>query len=157
MVTSVRIAVLAGLAAVAFSQPAAAHSVKPGLWEMTINSKMAGGGLPAGMMPNTMKMKVCIQPEESKADLKDMLKAMQPGEAGDCTISDLKESGGSYSFTTQCKSGMSGKMSGRIAPTEMQQSGDMELAAGGRNMKVNFNNTGKWLADTCPPGTPGAK
>src|SRR5690606_2852558 len=69
MVTSVRIAVLAGLAAVAFSQPAAAHSVKPGLWEMTINSKMAGGGLPAGMMPNTMKMKVCIQPEESKADL----------------------------------------------------------------------------------------
>ena len=154
---SMRVAVLAGVAAAVISSPLAAQSVKPGLWEMTIVSKMVGGGLPANAGANTMKMKLCIKPEDTKAGWQDMVKNMQPDDDGECTMSDLKESGGTYSYTTKCKSGMSGKMSGTISPTLMQQSGDMVFADASMNMKMTFNNTGKWLAPTCPPGTLGAK
>lgn len=151
------IAALAGLAAATFASPLAAQSVKPGLWEMTINSKMVGEGIPGNAAANAMKMKICIKPEESQAGWQDMVKNMQPGDGDDCTISDLKQSAGAYSFTTKCKSGMSGTMTGKISPTLMQQSGDMVFADESMNMKMQFNNTSRWLAASCPPGTLGAK
>ena len=153
-----KITVLAGLAAASVALAAqAAPAVKPGLWEMTFNSKMTGANLPPGAGSNSMTMKICIKPENAKADWQDMIKHMQGEGQNDCTISDMQESGGNYSFTTSCKSGMSGNMKGSYSPTTMTQSGDMTFADKNMPMKMTFNQSGRWLAEVCPPGTPGAK
>ncbi|HEY4545562.1 MAG TPA: DUF3617 domain-containing protein [Pedomonas sp.] len=162
LVVAKRAGVAAGLgvaviSAIAFSGPVAAQSVKPGLWEMTMATRMVGEGIPDGAGSRTMKMNLCIKPEDAKASWQDMAKTMQPGEDGDCTVSDFKASGQTYSFTTRCKSGMSGRMTGKITPEAMHQTGDMVFAEGGSTMKMNINNTSKWMGATCPPGTPGAK
>lgn len=151
-------AVLAGVALLAASGTAAASTfaVKPGLWEMRVKSKMSGEGLPPGLGGTTTTFKVCITPEDAKASWKDMVRHMQGNTEDECTYSDLKESGGAYSFTTKCKSGMSGTMKGVIKSTTMEQSGDMVFREGGQSMVMNFTSSGRWVADTCPPGTMGA-
>ncbi|MCH8685321.1 DUF3617 domain-containing protein [Pedomonas mirosovicensis] len=150
-------AVVAGLVALGLAGGAAAGpSVKPGLWEMTIKSKMSGGNLPPGMGENTMTIKFCVTPENATAAWEDMAKTMDMGEDGECAISDMKEANGTYSFSTKCTSGMSGTMTGKITPTSMEQSGDMAFADKTMNMKMSFTNLGKWVGPTCPAGTPGA-
>lgn len=158
MAKALWITIMAGLAAASVGTPAqAAPAVKPGLWEMTFNSKMTGAELPPGAGSNSMTMKICIRPEHAKSNWQDMIKHMQGEGQNDCTISDMKESGGNYSFVTKCKSGMSGNMKGSIAPTTMKQSGDMTFADESTPMRMTFDQSGRWLADTCPPGTPGSE
>lgn len=157
-----RLGVAAGLAVavfsiVAFSGPLAAQSVKPGLWEMTVATTMAGQGIPAGAGARTMKMNVCIKPEDAKGSWEDMAKTMQPGDNGECSVSDFKVSGQTYAFNTSCKSGMAGRITGKIGPEVMEQSGVMTLAEGGSTMKMNIQNKSRWMGSTCPPGTLGAK
>lgn len=147
----------AGLALL-LASPAAAQSVKPGLWEMTMVSKMTGEGIPAGMGENTMKMNVCITPEDAKASWQELATSMQKETKGECVVSDFKQmGGGAYSFSTKCKSGMSGRVTGKITSELMQQSGDMVLAGGSKPMRMVMNNTGRWKGSTCPPGTTGAR
>lgn len=146
--------VVAVFSVVAFSGPLAAQSVKPGLWEMTIASRMTGEGIPQGMGARTMKMNLCIKPEDAEGSWEKLLKTMQDE---DCTISNLKVTGQSYSYDTACKSGMKGQMAGKITPEAMEQTGDMVIAEGGSAMKMNFNNKSRWLANVCPPGTLGSR
>lgn len=151
-----RMGLAAGIALL-LAGPAAAQSVKPGLWEMTVVSKMAGEGLPPGMGEHTMKMNICITPEDARASWQELAASMQKETNGDCAATDFKQlGGGAYSFVTKCKSGMTGRVTGKITPESMQQSGDMVLAGGGKPMKMVVNNTSRWKAATCPPGTMGA-
>lgn len=157
MSSSVVAAVVAGLVVVAASgSAAAAPSIKPGLWEMKVKTKMAAADLPPGLGENTTTVKFCVTPEQAKASWQDMVKQMQGAQQNECAISDLKESGGTYSFTTKCQSGMSGTMKGTITPTSMEQSGDMKFEGEGMDMKMTYANSGRWLADACPAGTLGA-
>ncbi|MGK2286038.1 DUF3617 domain-containing protein [Pedomonas sp. V897] len=154
-------AIAAGLAVVAIGSKAAApaFTVKPGLWEMRVTSKMAGAGLPAGLGANTMNFKVCITPDDAKASWEDMVKHLNAMK-DECTVSDLQESGGTYSFRTKCKSGMAGTMKGTIKYTTMEQSGEMSTGAGGQAMAFTYNNAARWVADVCPAdslGAPGSR
>ncbi len=144
------------LALAVLATPLAAQTPKPGLWEMTIASKVSGDTVPQGHGGRTMKMLVCIHPEDVKGGLEQLAQNMQAGDE-DCAVSDFKMSGQTYSFNTKCRSGMTGKMSGRVSDEAMEQTGDMEFAEGGSVMQMNMKNTSKWIGATCPPGMLGGR
>lgn len=133
----------------------AAPQFKPGLWEQRVSMTMSGAGIPAGAGGGRdATVQICMQP--TKDSWQSMLRRMQEDSKGDCSMKDIKEAGGSFSFTMACKSGLTGQVKGTFTPTSIQQTGVMSMGGQGGAMQMNYTSAARWKADSCPEGAPGA-
>jgi len=173
--TKLHVAIAALVAAAAL--PAAAQTLKPGLWEVT--NKMQGG---SGQMQNAMaemqKQLASMPPEQRKMIEEQMAKSgVKMGSAGPgggmsvqvCMTKEMVEKSempaqqGDCKTTSQSRSGNTMKMA--FACTNPPSSGDGQITfnssesytsrmnvstqVDGKPEKVSMEGTGKWLAADC--------
>lgn len=154
--------------------PAAAQSVKPGLWE--ISTRMTHGdqemqaamqqmqqqmaSMPAAqrkqmeaMLANQgmaldgkggMRVKSCITPEAAQ-------KLEVPTQEGDCTTTPGTRSGNTMRFSYQCTDPVA-KGQGSVtfvSPTAYQLHSDSSVTEDGKTQKVSMQAEGRWLSADC--------
>jgi hypothetical protein len=120
--------------------PAAAAEATGEFWEMTTKMEMAG--MPAGMagMMGGPPQKVCmLKGQEGKP--------VKSKDRDDCTMSDVKQSGNTVTFTMKCtgKNPMTG--SGEITSTPGSFSQRIKMKADGEDMTIV--STGKRIGGAC--------
>ncbi len=111
-------ALLAGALGMLFIMPAtdAAPNVKPGLWEVTVNTQMPG--MPVTIPP--MKHRYCVR----KEDL--VPKTQQRGK--ECKVLDKKVTGNTVTWRVECKgTGMNSDGSGSISYAGDTYHGQMKM------------------------------
>lgn len=121
----------------------AAPNMKPGLWELTMSTEMAG--MPAAAQrPFTMQR--CYRPGEMKDP-----RATIPQKNPNCQFSDWKESGHTVSWKISCtgKMPLSGSGSVTYSGTSYSGSARLHMSHDGQPMELMHKYTGKRLGD-CP-------
>lgn len=131
-----KIAVL--LAVCSFATAAFAITAKPGKWEMTMQTEMAGMAMK--MPPHTVTY--CLTKED--AENPEKLAPEQQRKNGDCKRTDFKIDGNNVSWKVECKSGTKGE--GQLTYTSDSYSGKMHMTMpnGG---EVNAKYSGKYLGE----------
>ena len=114
----------------------AASPVKPGKWEMTMQTEITG--MPMKMPPFTFE--TCVTAE----DLKDPQKAVPSDPKSKCKVSDYKIDGNTVSWTVDCPE-QQAKGSGQITFTEDSYSGLMTIKIRDQEMKQKYS--GKWIGE----------
>jgi hypothetical protein len=122
------IAVATALAALSVNLSSAAHAqqtMRPGLWEFTINMTMPGGKK-AGTQ--TRKHQQCITPEQVKD--KSAFNSQMDPKMG-CSMSDFKQDGSKFSYKLACTGQlkMTGTASGAATPDAMTMNTEMDMSA----------------------------
>jgi len=122
----------------------AATTMKPGLWEITVQTEMPG--MPVKQPPVTMRQ--CYKPEDVK-DPQRMIPRQQ--DAGfKCDTRDYKMSGDTATWNLQCSGqgmSMNGKGSMTMKGESYSGSSVMEMKTAGQNMKMSQNMRGKWVGE----------
>ena len=121
--------------------PAAAQTLKPGMWEAT--SQMTSMSMPN--MPVDMKQalagkahsfRYCVRAE----DVAKAPERLFQGSDGRCRYTQFKMTGGSLNAVMQCQGGMTGRMKGTFTPTSYAATNDMAMSGG---MKMTSRVTGR--------------
>ena len=173
--TKLRLALAAVIAAAAL--PAAAQSLKPGLWEIT-NKMQSGSGQMEAAMSEMQKQMASMSPEQRKMMEQQMAKSGvkmgAAGPAGGMTVkvcmtkemaerNDVPAQQGDCKNTNQSRSGNTMKMA--FTCTNPPSSGEGQVTFGspesyamkmaistqvqGKPEKVNMEGAGKWLGAEC--------
>jgi hypothetical protein len=172
-----RPSLVAALAALAFTLPAAAQSLKPGLWE--INNKMGGGQMDAAMVE--MQKQMAAMPPDQRKQMEAMMASrgvkMAPGAGGGMAVqmcmtkemverNDMPMQDG-CKMTRNERSGNTMKMAftctnppssgeGQVTFTSAEAyTSRMTVKSGADTMTVDAN--GKWLKADCGSVKPMAK
>lgn len=129
---------LAGLAL--SSAGAAAPSMKPGLWEITM--KMEGAGMPASIPPT--KIQHCYRAE----DLKDLRNTV-PEKNPNCKVSNWKESGHTVTWNMACtgEHAMTGSGSITYSGDSYTGTNKMTMTHGGQKMTMTQKYSAKRVGD----------
>ena len=164
-------------AAVVAAFPAAAQTLKPGLWEVT-NKMQGGSGQMESAMANMQKQMASMPPEQRRAMEEQMAKSgVKMGSAGPaggmsvqtCMTKEMVEKNevpaqqGNCSTKSQARSGNTMKMA--FACTNPVSSGEGQVTftsseaytsrmtvttqVAGKPEKVTIEGTGRWLAADC--------
>lgn len=123
---------------------AAGPMMREGMWEMTIQSEMAG--MPFKQPPMTMQH--CYTPKDV-ADTKKMIEE-RSGRNGKCSMTDFSASGNtvSYSMTCHTEHGDSKATGSTTYSTDSYKgSSKMLIQVGGNNVEMTQNTTGKRIGD----------
>lgn len=154
--------------------PAAAQSVKPGLWEISMRMthgdkatqdamaqmKKQMANMPAaqrkqmeamfaqqGMALGSeggMRVKSCVTPEQAA-------KFEVPTQEGDCTTTPAARSGNTMSFSYQCTDPVA-KGQGSVtfvSPTAYTMQSETMVMADGKSQKTSMEAEGRWLKADC--------
>lgn len=159
-------------AVLALALPAAAQSMKPGLWE--INNKMSGGQMDAAMAE--MQKQMAQMPPEQRKQMEAMMAQrgmnMVPGTGGGmamqvcmtrdmverndvpmqkgCTSTQQKKSGNRIQFAFQCSeppSSGAGEVS--FSPDAYTSHTTVKTTVQGKPETLTMDATGKWLKADC--------
>ena len=104
-----RIGWMAGLAAV-LAVPARAGDLSPGLWEITLESRVAAQ---PGFAPAPFRVTQCLSAADA-ADPSRVLGPLSSQGAGDCTYLSREYSGDTLSFRMRCGGSLGIESQGRI-------------------------------------------
>lgn len=139
--------------------------LKPGQWEGRFTVKdidMANmPGAPADMkdrmksMMSQTALKYCVTPEQAANPSGEMFAGQ---ENKNCTYGGFEAKGGTVKGQVSCKSEggtMNATMSGTYAPEQYAMDMDMKMEGGPSNMSMAMTarSEGKWIGDTCTPGS----
>ena len=117
------------------SFPASAKNMKPGKWQLTVQTEMPN----APVTPPPMSFTKCISKEDAESN-----EPPKMSRDNDCKVSDLKVDGSTVSWKVSCeKSGATG--SGSVAYSGDSYSGSLKLNVHGQDMTTKFS--GKYLGD----------
>lgn len=125
--------------------PAAAQSLKPGMWETTSQmTSMEMPGMPAemkqAMAGKAQTFRYCVRAE----DVAKAPERLFQGSDGRCRYTQFKMTGGSLNAVMQCQGGMTGRMTGTFTPTSYAATNDMAMSGG---MKMTSRVTGRRVGD----------
>src|ERR1035438_2696572 len=90
--------VLAALQAAAFSTPGLAADMSPGLWEITLESRVAAQ---PGFAPEPFRLTQCLTAADTRDPSKVLGGIANPGASG-CTYSNKAYTGNTFRFSMQC-------------------------------------------------------
>lgn len=125
--------------------PAAAQTMKPGMWEGTSQiTSMSMPNMPAGMKQamagKAQTFRHCVRAEDVAKGPEKLFQ----GSDGRCRYTSFKMTGGSISAVMQCQGGMTGRMAGTFTPTSYAATNDISTTAG---MKMTSKVTGRRVGD----------
>ena len=122
--------------AVALCTPAQASDLSPGLWEITLETRVAAQ---PGFAPEPFRLTQCL----SAADAKDpsaLLGGLANPGAGGCTYTDKTYSGNIFRFSMQCAGSFAIRSRGEVSFTADAMSGTIEAAASVGAEKTTLSN-----------------
>jgi hypothetical protein len=147
----------------------AADQLKPGQWEMSINTKMKNMpemsaedlaamkqmGINMPGMGEPMRVQQCITPEQAT-----MKEAINPAGDQNCTVKNYKQKGNTVTGDLVCTGDM--QATGKFETTMAGNTGyhskmSLKGTSGGEPIDQEMETTGKWVKDKCDPGIPGSK
>ncbi|MBY0415461.1 MAG: DUF3617 domain-containing protein [Bdellovibrionales bacterium] len=150
-----------------------ADSMKPGLWENTINMKSASGKMEAAM--NQMKENMKQMPTDQRKMMEEMMAKQGYGTKGNstivkscvtkeqaenleipqdkndpCTREVISRSKSTVKVKFTCKNNGTGTGEFTLdSPTAFRIVADIAGDINGQKEQINFNQTGKWLSADC--------
>jgi len=131
-----QVAILAAFQAAVFCTPGMAADMSPGLWEITLETRIAGQ---PGFAPEPFRLQQCL----SAADAHDpsaLLGAMaNPGASG-CTYSNKAYAGNSFRFSMQCSGSLALQAQGEVSYSADTMSGSLSAVANVGGEKTEFDN-----------------
>jgi hypothetical protein len=128
--------ILAVVCALAIPFTATAKNMKPGKWQITVQTEMANS--PVTIPP--MNMTQCITKEQAESNEP----PKSPRESNDCKISDMKVEGNTVSWTMDCaKSGVHG--TGAVTYVSDSYKGEMKMEMHGQTITTKMS--GKYLGE----------
>jgi hypothetical protein len=124
------------LQAAAIATPGLAADMSPGLWEITLESRVASQ---PGYTPEPVRLSQCL----SAADTKDPSKVLggmaSPGASG-CTYTDKAYAGNTFRFSMQCAGTFAIQSRGEVAFTADSMNGTINSVANLGAEKTEFIN-----------------
>lgn len=162
------------IAGLAVCLPAAAQSVKPGLWELSTRMTHSDKATQAAMAQ--MQQQMASLPPEQRKQMEAMLGQQGigmdgkggmrvkscvtpdqaenfevPAQEGDCTTTPAKRSGNTLRFSYQCTDPVSrGEGSVTfVSPTAYTMQSQHSITEGGKTQQVSMQAEGRWLSADC--------
>jgi hypothetical protein len=131
-----RLAILTAVQAAAFCTPGLAADMSPGLWEITLETRIAAQ---PGFVPEPVRLQQCL----TAADVRDpsaLLGAMaNPGASG-CIYSDKAYAGDSFRFSMQCSGSLAIHSHGEVTFSADAMSGSISAVANAGGEKIELDN-----------------
>jgi Protein of unknown function (DUF3617) len=116
---------LAALTALIASTLAFADDVSPGLWEITMETRVPAD---PSFVPAPFSIQQCVTAEDAR-DPSRLLGAMSTPGASSCDYSDKSYSGNTFSFSMQCAGSYGIQSTGRVSFTGNTMDGTIESTA----------------------------
>jgi hypothetical protein len=129
-------AILAALQAAAFCTPGLAADMAPGLWEITLETRVAAQ---PGFAPEPFRLQQCLTAADTR-DPSALLGAMaNPGVSG-CTYTDKSYVGNTFRFSMQCAGSLAIQSQGEVSFTADTMSGNITAVAKIGGEKTEFSD-----------------
>lgn len=129
-----RIFVVLWLAAVA--QVALADDIQPGLWEMSLETRIPAHPEYA---PSAVTMKQCLTAQDAKDPSRVLGAAANPG-ATDCVYTDKRYAGSRFSFAMQCGGSLGIRAQGEISYSATSMEGSITSTATPQGQRIELEN-----------------
>ena len=118
-------ALLRVAALLALSAPAMAADISPGLWEITMETRVASA---PGFAPAPFHLTQCFTAEDARDPEKAIARVANPG-ATDCTYTEKNYSGSTLDFAMQCAGTFAIQSRGRISFSSDSMDGTIDSKA----------------------------
>ncbi len=129
-------AILAALLAAAFSNPGLAADMSPGLWEITLETRV---GAQPGFAPEPVRLQQCFSAADARDPSAPLGGMANPGASG-CTYSNKAYAGNSFSFSMQCSGSLAIQAHGEVSFTADTMSGSLTAVANAGGEKTELDN-----------------
>jgi hypothetical protein len=127
---------VAALHAAAFSTPGLAADMAPGMWEITVETRVAAK---SDYAPEPVKIKQCLTTADTRDPGKLLGGVANPGASG-CEYTDKSYSGNSFRFSMQCAGSFGIQSRGEVTFSANAMNGAISVLANMSGEKVEFSN-----------------
>ncbi|MHB8667750.1 MAG: DUF3617 domain-containing protein [Burkholderiales bacterium] len=121
--------------AIAFSPPAAAADLSPGLWEITLETRVAAE---PGFAPEPVRLQQCLSAADARDPSALLGSLANPGARG-CSYSDRAYTGNTFRFSMQCAGSFGMKARGEVTFSADTMNGTISATAdvAGKNTELD--------------------
>jgi hypothetical protein len=126
----------AALLAAAFSLPGLAADMSPGLWEITLETRVAAQ---PGFSPEPFRLQQCLTAADAKDPSALLGGLANPGASG-CSYSDKSYSGNTFRFSMQCGGSFGIKSHGEVTFSANAMNGTIYAIADVGGGKTELSN-----------------
>ncbi len=119
-----------------FCLPAFAADLSPGLWEITVDARIAAA---PGLSPGPLKVTQCLTAADARDPSKVLGGVSNPGASG-CAYSNKTDSGGTFSFSMQCTGSLALESRGVVAYSANSMNGTITAIANIGGQKTEITN-----------------
>jgi hypothetical protein len=126
----------AALLAAAFSRPGLAADMSPGLWEITLETRVAAQ---PGFNPEPFRLQQCLTAADAK-DPSALLGGLANPGAGGCSYSDKSYSGNTFRFSMRCGGSFGIKSHGEVTFSANTMTGTISAIADVGGEKTELSN-----------------
>ena len=127
---------LAALLAAAFPACGLAADLSPGLWEITLETRVAAQ---PGFTPEPFRLKQCLTAADAKDPSALLGGLANPGASG-CSYSDKSYSGNTFRFTMQCAGSLGIRSHGEVTFSADSMNGTVSASANVGGEKTELSN-----------------
>ena len=128
--------IAAALPAAAFSQPGVAADLSPGLWEITLETRVAAQ---PGFAPAPVRLRQCLTAADARDPSALLGGLANPGARG-CSYSDKSYSGNTFRFSMQRDGSFGIKSRGEVTFSAETMNGTISVTADVGGKKTELNN-----------------
>ena len=132
----INFAYLLALPAALFCTHSDAADMSPGLWEITVETRVAAQ---AGFTPEPYTLKQCLTAADTKDPSKLLGGIANPGASG-CTYTDKTYSGNTFRFSMQCAGSFALQSRGEVSFTADSMNGSITAVADVGGAKTEVSN-----------------
>ncbi len=127
---------IVALQVAAFATPGLAADMSPGLWEITLESRVAAQ---PGFAPEPFRLTQCLTAADTRDPSKLLGGIANPGASG-CTYTDKAYSGNTFRFSMQCTGSLAIQSQGEVSFTSDSMNGTITAIANVGGEKTELSN-----------------
>jgi len=127
---------LVALQAAIYCVPGLAADMSPGLWEITLESRVAAQ---PGFAPEPFRLTQCLTAADTRDPSKLLGGIANPGASG-CTYTDKAYSGSTFHFSMQCAGSLAIRSQGEVSFTSDSMNGTITAIANVGGEKTELSN-----------------
>ncbi|MBI5910157.1 MAG: DUF3617 family protein [Betaproteobacteria bacterium] len=128
--------VVVALQATAFSTPGLAADMSPGLWEITLETRVAAQ---PGFAPAPFRLKQCLTAADTRNPSALLGGIANPGASG-CTYTNKAYSGNTFRFSMQCAGGIAIQSQGEVSFSADSMNGTITAVTNVAGEKTELGN-----------------
>ncbi len=119
-----------------FCTPALAADLSPGLWEITVDSRVAAA---PNLSTGPLKLTQCLSAADARDPSRVLGGVSNPGASG-CAYSNKTDSGGTFSFTMRCAGSLALESRGTVTYSADSMYGTITAVANVGGQKTEITN-----------------